>query len=1173
VGLAVWFGLHFVGRVAADSNPRLAGTQLDWLSPPVLCIHLALLVGVAALLCLALLVGSALLGRRSRRTVWLVAVAAGMAGVLWFVTTPIVALVGIAVFASAARLHALLDDDRFTSFALASFALVALTATLVSEAVQREYFQGYEAQVRQRAGEILSPNDELRRYVLDEVLAGIDADPSVALALSSASAAPGELASTREAERSALAFEIWARSLLSHLGYSCQVRVYDSTGLLVSEFAVDMPVGADTAPRDLLERVRADGRRITQSEVAPSPSGSVRLYGGAAPVPAGARGPSYLGAVVIELPFAHESLELAANPHLRTPELLRNAPGEGVAPRVEEPDRMLLAWLDKPGNPGAVAPGGFVLESSTPYLEVGQPLREVRATKDGWERLRLVDGDYLATRTDAASRVLLAGFRLETPLEHLLEWAQIGSFEFGVTLVVLLGFLGLVRWQGGARFLPPLLLPKRLGFQQKLMGAFLVMSLLPSVVLSVATRNIMSDRSVRRNRDAALEKARSAEAALTDLVRRDLDAVRESDYLHEILKSPEQPAARDIGQLEYSQIMVFRGDGAIVLDETLSNLSDAEARAFVQNAPRTVFASRDPEGKYLYLGSLVQIWYSPREDRLSESAPDARPYYLFYRRRLTDKLLGTLAPILNTELSGFLGPGLVVSSQKSLATAGLLPALVPPDAYTHLILRRNRYAVAEEHTGRQRYFAGYLPLEDRFGERVGALSVSQLLEPDEFSVEVERTRALVVGLSTLMFVLTLVLGVAFASRIFDPVRRLIEGTRRIAGGDLAFRLRARSGDEIGELERSFNDMAVRLQSARWALEERRRHLETVLGNIASGVVATDEHGRIVAANPATYRILDLPAGSLEGRTWTELAAAEAAADEASFWTRLGEAPDGEVVEITRTRGEERLTLRVIVTDLRPAGGEGEEHLGRVAIFEDVTELIRSKKLAAWAEMARQVAHEIKNPLTPLKLSAQFMERAYRDRSDKFPQIFSEGMATIVEQVEALRRIATEFSTFGRVQKLEPRGLDLGQLLRRVTSPYRKIEGLELEILDGANGAAPPGHMPGEGVMVLGDEDGLRKVFTNLLENAREAMGGRGRITLCVQSPDRGHVDIHVADHGAGLSPEATSRLFEPYFSTKSTGTGLGLAITKGILEELGGSIALVNRPEGGAEARVTLALY
>jgi signal transduction histidine kinase len=1132
--------LRFVGQVVANATPALLGADLDLTAPVVLCIHAAILAAVSSLLVLTVLLVSKLVRRHVSG--WLLLLTGSLVALgLWQQTSLIVGLVGVAVLFGGARLRALLVDERFTSFGLATFTLVALTATLTNEAIHREYYRSRQESVLERAARVHLMVDEVRPFLLENILEDLRQDSHL----------QRRIASSSLSDQSALAFEIWAGSMLSRSGWSCQVRVYGEFGRLTSEFSMGMPYDRDTPTRELQERARLEGARVEQTEVEATPVGRVRLYRGAIPLRAG---PSsrVRGTIVIDLPFAHESLHLAANPRTPTPELLRTVRAEPLGTRSGHSQRDLLAWLDS----------GFVSESSTPYLEVGQPLREASHTTGLWQPLRLLNGTYLVTSINVGDRVLLAGFQLLKPLDRLLEWTQVAAFDFALTLGLLLLFVALGRVRA-LRSLPLLFVPKRIGFQQKLMGAFLVVALVPSMLLSLATRDVMRDRSTSRNRDAALAKARSAEAALSDLVRREVQTVRESEYLRGVLRQEEAPPVRDIGHLEFSQIMVFHGDGRLILDETLSDLSDEEAREFVTEAPRKVFASRDDSGN-LNLGALEPVWFSAQEG-LSETAPDARLYYLYYRRRVTDGLLRDLAPILNTDIAGFLGPRLMVSSQKSLATAGLLPSLAPPEAFTHVQLRNNRYAVVEERAGPQRYFAGYLPLEDRFGARIGTLAVSQLLHPDEFAVEVERTRTIVVGLSTFMFVLTLILGVVFAARIFDPVRNLIEGTRRIAGGQLGFRLRARGGDEIGELERSFNDMAERLQVARVALEQRRRYLEAVLGNIASGVVTTDVHGRITAANAAARRILHRAEGSLEDRTCRELAVESEDAGTRTFWTHISESPEGEFFEVTMLRDAERLTVRMIATDLRASDQGIAESLGRVAIFEDVTELIRSKKLAAWAEMARQVAHEIKNPLTPLKASAQFMDQAYRDQSDKFPQIFSEGMQTIVQQVDVLQRIAREFSGFGRVQKLEPRPLDLGELLRRITGPYRHMQGLQLRLANGDGG-----DFPGVGVRVLGDEEGLRKVFSNIFENAREAMGGSGRITLGVEPRGDGQVEVCVTDEGAGLAPEAHERLFEPYFSTKSTGTGLGLAISRSILEELGGSITLANRQEGGAEVRVTL---
>jgi PAS domain S-box-containing protein len=1157
IATVVWSAARLASRVATDSNPHLIGPQLDFLSPAVLCLHAALWFGVAAWLLLGVLAAGVLRGGAASGAAG-AAGAVAVAALLWQPVGAIAAAVGVALCVAASRLHRLLRDDRFTSLGLAAFTLAALTATLNGDAIHRESERAARFRTEETVRSVLEPSDDLLRLGIEDVLQKAKDDARLRRAL----------VADRNAERGALAFELWAQSLLSQLGWSCRVSVYDANGQRASDFAVALPE-RERPMRELLERARVDGGAVTRVEPEPGRAGDVRSYVGAVALrPAGAgidttaAAPAggVLGTVVVEVPFAPTSLDLAANPRTRAPELLRNLQQEGIGPRIDESERLLLAWLED----------GSVVESSTPYLEVSRSLAAAPAAGAGWARLRLVNGDYLVTRARADGRELLAGFRLASPLQRVLEWTQVASFGFAATALVLLVLLVVTRLPAVACRLPPLFVPKRFGFQQKLMAAFLVVSLLPSVVVSLATGDVMRDRSQSRNRDAAVAKARAADAALGDLVRRDLDAVLESEFVRAILEHADVPPARELP--EFGQVMIFRGDGSIVLDETLSNLSDDAARAFVRRAPRRMVASSD--GGHLYLGTMLRLWFSPTEG-VSEIASDAQPYDVYYRRRLTDELVRPLAPILGTDIGVFLGPRLVVSSQRGLATAGLLPSLVPPLAFTHLQLQHNPSVVIEERAGGQRYFAGYLPLEDDAGRRIGVLSASQLLQADEFAVEVERTRELVLGLSTLMFVLTLVLGVAFATRIFDPVRSLIEGTRRVAGGDLGFRLRARAGDEIGELERSFNDMSASLLDARRALDERRRYLEAVLGHIASGVVATDGEGRVTAANPAAYRILGLQTGSLDGRSWRELAAGGDTVL-SQFWRRLAEAPGGEVIEVPVRAAPgaahpggalDRLTLRVIVTDLVPAADGGAEHLGRVAIFEDVSELIRSKKLSAWAEMARQVAHEIKNPLTPMKLSAQFMEQAFRDRSEQFPRIFREGMATIVEQVESLRRIATEFSNFGRMQKLEPRPLELRALLRSVTAAYASIEGLEVNV-DGLDGGAAGGG--GDGLRVVGDDEGLRRVFRNVLENAREAMGGRGRITVRVERPSADRVRVHIADSGPGVSTDAAARLFEPYFSTKNTGTGLGLAISKSILEELGGSITLANRTGGGAEAIVTL---
>ena len=214
------------------------------------------------------------------------------------------------------------------------------------------------------------------------------------------------------------------------------------------------------------------------------------------------------------------------------------------------------------------------------------------------------------------------------------------------------------------------------------------------------------------------------------------------------------------------------------------------------------------------------------------------------------------------------------------------------------------------------------------------------------------------------------------------------------------------------------------------------------------------------------------------------------------------------------------------------------------------EVVRKKRLEAWSEMARQVAHEIKNPLTPIKLSVQHMERAWRDKKPNFDVIFNDTVTTLYEQVEILRRIARDFSSFGRGQKLVIASVDLPELAAEVVAPYA--------------GAALKVDMPEiESLLVRADREALRKIILNLVENAREAMDEGGRLELNWRRVEQG-VELSLRDHGPGIPEELRDKLFEPYFSTKTSGTGLGLAICAQLSEEMGGQLRIENHPEGGA---------
>ncbi|MCK5712538.1 MAG: HAMP domain-containing protein, partial [Hyphomicrobiaceae bacterium] len=325
-------------------------------------------------------------------------------------------------------------------------------------------------------------------------------------------------------------------------------------------------------------------------------------------------------------------------------------------------------------------------------------------------------------------------------------------------------------------------------------------------------------------------------------------------------------------------------------------------------------------------------------------------------------------------------------------------------------------------------------------------------------------------------------GLLLARGVFEPLRALLDGTRRISRGDLNVRLPMRRSDEIGIVMSAFNEMTEQLSESQRALEERRRYLETILANIGTGVISTGADDRIRNVNSAAERILGIEARAAMGHTAAEMVE-ESHAPEIFRILRDGRQSQAPFVasEVELRRDGRRATVKYMLTQLNAE----DRYLGSVFVFEDLTELIQTKKLSAWVEMARQIAHEIKNPLTPIRISTQFMQRAYEQKSDTFDQIFKEGSETIIQQVDVLKRIASEFSSYGRMQHLDVTPHKLSPLLDNIVTPYvRNSAGVTVELQN----ACPE-------AMVLIDTEAVRKICTNLIENAMDAMANGGRLDV------------------------------------------------------------------------------
>ena len=410
----------------------------------------------------------------------------------------------------------------------------------------------------------------------------------------------------------------------------------------------------------------------------------------------------------------------------------------------------------------------------------------------------------------------------------------------------------------------------------------------------------------------------------------------------------------------------------------------------------------------------------------------------------------------------------------------------------------------------------------------------------------------------------------FISRsLTGPINKLAEATRRVAEGDLDFTLEKESGDEMGLLVDSFNSMTSdllvsnrQLASTHQALqqstevsEQRRRYLETILENVAAGVIALDEHNRIATINRFAEELLAIQPAAFLGREYHEVLPRQHAMIVESFLAELdatGRSTIERHLRVTIRRGE-TLSLQVNVTRMVDERGRS---IGFVILFDNLTNLEKAQRLAAWQEVARRIAHEIKNPLTPIQLSAQRLRKRFLDRIGEDRDIFDQCTATIVAQVDEIKKLASEFSDFARMPKLRRETNDLGRLAEEVVFLYQEAH-RSLTITCRIDPALPL--FPFDAVQV-------KRVLINLLDNAVTALGDGGAIEVRVgPAPERETpmAMLRVADNGPGIPADVRLRIFEPYFSTRKSGTGLGLAIAHTIVSEHGGTIrARDNHPTG-----------
>jgi PAS domain S-box-containing protein len=430
---------------------------------------------------------------------------------------------------------------------------------------------------------------------------------------------------------------------------------------------------------------------------------------------------------------------------------------------------------------------------------------------------------------------------------------------------------------------------------------------------------------------------------------------------------------------------------------------------------------------------------------------------------------------------------------------------------------------------------------------------------------------------TLVLLLSMLIAVFgaffFTRRLLAPIDSLVTGTRAVAAGDFDTHLPSAAADEVGFLIRSFNEMIDRLRRAREEtgisqrqLESERANLAAILAGLSTGVIALDPDERIRIANAAAGTILgvDLPAHT--GRQLAELAAGEPLLEQfreaCQRHSQAGEPEWREQLMLQSPGGTRRIlncASTALPSDL-PTGG------GSVLVFDDITSLLQAQRDAAWGEVARRLAHEIKNPLTPIRLAAERIRRRYLpEMAEEEAKVLDRSTHTIVQQVEAMRDMVNAFSDYARAPEMRVARLDLNQLIREVAYLYRTqdMQSVVTLRLDQALGE------------IEADPVRVRQLLHNLIRNALEAQEGQEDAAVIVETAGlvagaREVAQVCVSDNGPGIGADALPQIFEPYVTTKKKGTGLGLAIVKRLVEEHGGSIRAENLPAGGA--RITLHL-
>ncbi len=598
-----------------------------------------------------------------------------------------------------------------------------------------------------------------------------------------------------------------------------------------------------------------------------------------------------------------------------------------------------------------------------------------------------------------------------------------------------------------------------------------------------------------------------------------------------------------------------------------------------------------------FLHQSIDSWFNVEIDRamkdaleLSQASLDQRMrWHLKQTQQLAAQLETTAPELLSLEIENlrvlsdaneiavFSDPGKILASS-STNPSDILPSL--PDENSWLQLRQNKdyVALAPVHenelmirvitvikTSKPQYLQALYPVPVRIADLADSVEFAfvryQEMNFLRHSLKLSFTLALCL---VLLMSLLAAIWVAFISirHIIAPVKTLVKGTQAVASGHYGQQLPVIAQDDLGFLVESFNDMTQRIAKARTEsrlagleIENQRAYLETILSNLTAGVISFDVNFKIRTANQAAYRIFRIQVNQFIGHTLLQLAAisTELAEPLVSIQSLIEQADDiwEQRIAFLGHSGRQELLCRGT-----PLYSQDGLRVGAVVVFDDVTDLIQAQKNAAWGEVARRLAHEIKNPLTPIQLSAERLQHKLADKLEPTDAaILERSTKTIVQQVEAMKEMVDDFSEYAKPSKKQSVAIDLATLVQEVLALYALKSDVEFKTY------FEPGLLP-----INGDPVSIRQVLHNLIKNALEAIESKGVIGIDLHRMQKNNaefIEIWLTDDGPGIKEEHIEKIFEPYVTTKAKGTGLGLAIVKKIIEEHGGAIRVdVNRKTG-----------